>query len=281
MNTNAIFAEKWGRLGNQMFEFGLLFALNQRFGYDFYLPHNGETLWDCFELDVPADGPECTHRFDEVNGSCNYDPGVFEQPDGTAYHGYFQSYRYLESCEASLTRFLRFRHHYRARAEAILFTYRRRHRRPLVALHVRRGDYVSTGFDDRWGNLATDGYYQRAVDAIGADVCYLVFSDDIPWCRQFFDLDRMEFVDVDHCTSLCLMTRCDVNVIANSTYSWWGAYLNPTSDVYAPNPWFGPGMLPPNDRQDDIVLPGWRTIPAFVGTLDSRRSAGDTTDELP
>jgi Glycosyl transferase family 11 len=280
MNTNAIFAEKWGRLGNQMFEVGLLFSLNQRFGYDFYLPHNGETLWDCFDLDIPADGPECVNRFDEVNGSCNFDPGVFEMPDGTAYHGFFQSYRYLEGCEASLRRFLRFRHIYRARAEAILFTYRRRHQRPLVSLHVRRGDYVSTGFDDRWGNLASDGYYERAVEAIGNDVSYLVFSDDLPWCRKFFDLERVEFVDVDHCTSLCLMARCDVNVIANSTYSWWGAYLNPTGEIYAPKPWFGPNMTPPNDRQDDIVPSGWRTIPAFVGKGGSQRLTGDVSDSV-
>jgi hypothetical protein len=270
MITNAMFGEGWGRLGNQLFQVGLLFAISQRHGYDFYLPHDGETVWECFDLEVPAAGPEGTHRFDEVNGSCNYDPRVFEQPDGTSYYGYFQSYRYLEGCETSFARFLRFKFDYRARSEAMLFAYRRRYRRPLVSLHVRRIDYVVPDAENAWGNLASDGYYEQAVRAIGDDVTYLVFSDDLEWCRRYFDLECVEFVDIDHCTSLCLMTGCDVNVVANSTYSWWGAYLNPTGEVYAPSRWFGPAMPSPNDRQDDIVPPAWRTIPTFAGDANDQ-----------
>jgi hypothetical protein len=243
-----------------------LFAVSRRRGHDFYLPRNGEALWDCFDLDIPAEGPECTHRFDEVNGTCNYDPRVFEQPDGTSYKGYFQSYRYLEDCKASLVQLLRFKFSHRARSEAILFAYRRRYRRPLVSLHVRRGDYVKPGDEEYWGNLASGGYYERVVEAIGDDVIYLVFSDDLAWCRRYFDLECVEFADFDPYTSLCLMTGCDVNVVANSTFGWWGAFLNPMADVYAPSPWFGPAMAPPNDRQDDIVPPDWRTIPAFAGS---------------
>lgn len=263
MITNGIFGEHFGRLGNQMFQFGLLFAIRELRGHDFYLPRGGESLWECFDLDVRADGGECAHVFHEVNGSCNYDPRVWEQPDGTSYHGFFQSYRYLDSCRDALGRFLQFKFEHRARSHALLFAYRRRHRRPLVALHVRRGDYVSTGFEELWGNLATDGYYDRAAAAIGNDVTYLVFSDDLAWCRGWFEFEHMEFVDQDQCTSLSMMTGCEVNVVANSSFSWWGAYLNPNSEVYAPSRWFGPAMGPPNDRQDDIVHPSWRTIPVF------------------
>jgi hypothetical protein len=63
------------------------------------------------------------------------------------------------------------------------------------------------------------------------------------------------------------MAGCDVNVIANSSYSWWGAYLNPAAEVYAPSRWFGPAMPPPNDRQNDIVPPSWRRIPVFADAL--------------
>ena len=270
MITNGAFGERYGRLGNQLFQVGMLFAISKRRGYDFYLPHDGETIWDCFDLDIPAEGPECIHRFDEVNGSCNYDPRVFDQPDGTRYHGYFQSYRYLEGYETSFARFLRFKFDYRAHSEAMLFAYRRRYRRPLVSLHVRRVDYVQPEFEHVWGNLASDGYYDRAVRAIGDDVAYLVFSDDLDWCRRFFDLDCVEFVDIDPCTSLSLMTGCDVNVVANSSFSWWGAYLNPMGEVYAPSRWFGPAMPPPNDRQDDIVPPAWRTIPVYADHPDDQ-----------
>lgn len=265
MITVEHFGQDWGKLGNQLFQIGLLFGVKQRRGYDFYVPHNSEPVWDCFDLDIAADGPEYTHRFFEENGSCNFDPRVFEQPDGTAFHGYFQSYRYFDEWKAPFLQMLRFRFEHRARSEALLFTYRRRYRRPLVALHVRRGDYALPDAQDTWGNLARDGYYERAAELIGDGVVYLIFSDDIAWCRENLRFDCMEFMDFDHFTSLSLMTGCDVNVIANSTYSWWGAYLNPDADVYAPSPWFGPAMSPPNDRQDDIVPPSWRTIQVYAG----------------
>jgi len=263
MITQTHFGEYWGRLGNQLFQLGLLFAIRERRGHEFYLPHAGESLWGCFDLDVPSAGEECRNEFREVNGSCNYDPRVFEQPDGTSFCGYFQSYRYLESCRDGLVRFLRFNSGHRAASQALLYAYRRRHNRPLVSLHVRRGDYVNPEAADAWGDLAADGYYERAVAHLGDDVTYLVFSDDIPWCRESLGLERAEFVDYDHGTSLAVMAGCDVNIVANSSYSWWGAYLNPAADVYAPTRWFGPRMPPPNDRQDDIVLPTWRTIPVF------------------
>jgi hypothetical protein len=280
MITNGIFAERTGRLGNQLFQLGLLFAVHELRGHEFYLPHNGESLWDCFELDVPADGPDCGHVFHEVNGSCNYDPGVWQQPDGTSYHGYFQSYRYVDGCQDALRRLLRFKFDHRARGHALLFAYRRRHRRPLVSLHVRRGDYVSTGFGDLWGDLAADGYYERTVAAIGDDVTYLVFSDDLPWCRGRFEFEHVEFVHADHCTSLSMMTGCDVNVVANSTYSWWGAFLNPNAVAYAPSRWFGPAMGPPNDRQD-IVPPAWRTVQVFGDVAAAEPSVGPPSADGP
>jgi hypothetical protein len=98
-----------------------------------------------------------------------------------------------------------------------------------------------------------------------------VFSDDVGWCRRSLDLGAslVEFADLDHSASLCMMAGSDVNVVANSSFSWWGAYLNAASEVYAPSRWFGPAMPPPNDRQDDIVPPAWRTIPVFA---DSTRA---------
>jgi len=237
--------------------------VRHRRGHDFYLRRDGESLWTCFDPDVATDGPPCAHRFDEVDGSCNFDPRVFDQPDGTAFHGYYQSYRYVEGCEDALRRALPFRRPYRAHAEALAFATRRKYGRPLVAIHVRRGDYVQPGFEDVWGNLTADGYYARAVDLIGDEVTYVVFSDDIAGCRETLGLEEAIYADVDAETSLCLMTICDAVVVANSSFSWWGAFLNPTAEIYAPSRWFGPDMPPPNDRQDDVVPPSWRRIPAL------------------
>ncbi len=272
MNTVETFGDRFGRLGNQLFQIALLFAIRERHGHDFFLPRNGEPVWDCFDLAIPTAGPAPTHRFAEAFGSCNFDPRVFEQPDGTGFDGYYQSYRYLEESSDLLVRFLRFGARHRAFSEAMLHAYRTRHRRPVVSVHVRRGDYVNPGYEDHWGDLAGDGYYQKAVEAIGDDVVYVVFSDDVAWCRRALPLgaSRVEHAEFDHGASLCMMTGCDVNVVANSSFSWWGAYLNPTSDVYAPSRWFGPAMPAPNDRQDDIVPPDWRTIPVFADAAATR-----------
>jgi hypothetical protein len=252
----------------------LLFAIRHRRGHDFWLPRAGQSLWGAFDLDVAANGPAPTSRFQATLGSCNYDPTVFQQSDGTTFRGYFQSYRYFDECRAELAGFLRFQPRYTAARAALLFALRRRHgTRPLVALHVRRGDFVHGGNAAKWGSLFADGYYDRAVDAIGDDAAYIVFSDDLAWCRDAFQFEHMEFAQFDAFTSLCLMTRCDVNVIANSSYSWWGAYLNPNADVYAPRTWWQ-AAEPPDDRQDDIVPPEWRTVPTFAAQprARSRRS---------
>jgi hypothetical protein len=267
------FGEASGRLGNQLFQFALLFAVNHRHHFEFALPHAGEQLWDCFDLDIPAPSAPCPHRFRERYGPYNYDPGVFEQPDGTEYEGYFQSYRYTEECKEALTGALHFTATWRARAEACHFALRQQSDRPLVSVHVRRGDYV-THPENLWGDLFEDGYYRRVVERIGAEATYLVFSDDLPWCRLHLDLEPMVFVDLDAFSSLCLMTRCDVNVIANSSFSWWGAFLNPQADVYAPSRWFFPEMPPPRDRQDDVVPPTWRTVPVFADWTAARIATG-------
>jgi hypothetical protein len=260
------FGDEYGRLGNQMFQIATLFAIRERRGHDIFLRRRGEPVWECFDLAIPVAGPATTHQYWEAFGWCNFDPNVFEQPDGTAFCGYYQSYRYFEDCKDSLLRLLRFSRRRRAASEATLHSYRKRHRRPLVAVSVRRDDYLDPGKEERYGNLVRDGYYQRAVDSIGDDVVYVVFSDDIAWCRRSLALgaSRVEFVDLGHFVELCMMTGCDVNVIANSTFAWWGAYLNRTSEVYAPSRWYGAAMEPPNDRQDDIIPPEWRIIPVYA-----------------
>ena len=60
-------------MGNQLFQLGLLFAIRERRGHEFYLPRDGQSLWACFDLDVPSAGAECDREFYEENGSCNYD----------------------------------------------------------------------------------------------------------------------------------------------------------------------------------------------------------------
>jgi hypothetical protein len=116
-----------------------------------------------------------------------------------------------------------------------------------VSIHIRRGDYVNLkSAADFHGVLALD-YYQTAVRILQEqyfDLNFFVFSDDLTWCRDVFrSLNNFHFVDTNSDKSsldLLLMSRCNHNIIANSSFSWWGSWLNsyPEKQVIAPKNWF-------------------------------------------
>jgi len=116
-----------------------------------------------------------------------------------------------------------------------------------VAIHVRRGDYTSNAYSASFGTLA-DSYYKTAIERINAGAqqpVFFVFSDDIEWCRNNLQLHNAIFIEhnkgVDSYKDLVLMSHCRHNIIANSTFSWWGAWLNqnPQKIIIAPRIWFG------------------------------------------
>lgn len=132
---------------------------------------------------------------------------------------------------------------------------------PSVAVHVRRGDYLQAKAGH--GTCPAE-YYRTAmaemVQRCGGTVRFYVFSDDIEWARE--NLDRGATVSyVDHngpdedYEDLRLMTSCTHHVIANSTFSWWGAWLGSATNkiVIAPKRWFAGGA---HDTRD-LYPPGW------------------------
>lgn len=114
------------------------------------------------------------------------------------------------------------------------------------AIHVRRGDYVHSNFHT---DLCETDYYQRAVKQLG-ETDYLVFSDDITWCIDTFKLPgvNLTFVEEgDEIESFNMMASCKSIITANSSFSWWAAWLcpNPTKRIITPkeNTWFVDGII--------------------------------------
>ena len=120
---------------------------------------------------------------------------------------------------------------------------------PAVSVHVRRSDYVSDpGVRERMGTLEPE-YYSRALDALGSgvgSVRQFIFTDDPEWCMKHLRLSDQDVVvgatraEGDRWASIMhLMTLCDHHVLANSSFSWWGAWLSPSPAkiVVAPRPW--------------------------------------------
>lgn len=140
---------------------------------------------------------------------------------------------------------------------------------PSVSLHVRRGDYFAKAkFRRSFGVPLTD-YYHRAMIFQAERIAsphFFVFSDDHDWVRANLHFDHpATFIQGNAAEKsyldLVLMSRCKNHIIANSSFSWWGAWLDPNPEkvVTAPTPWFlKKWMITPG-----IVPEQWHEIPAF------------------
>ena len=105
---------------------------------------------------------------------------------------------------------------------------------PYVSIHVRRGDYVNNDF---YVDLFANGYYERAM-AMFPDEKFLVFSDDVAWCKEQDIFKECEFSEgFDEVEDMNRMASCRAHIIANSSFSWWAAWLSGKKTI-APKDWY-------------------------------------------
>jgi len=251
-----------GRLGNQIFQFALLFSLHKSKGYEIHLPlNNGCQFWNCFDIkNIKVFDFIESNKLNickEINGCYNFDDNSLQQPDNTKFHGYFQSYRYFDKYKKELIDCLNFKNNIVEKANDKLSKYKI----PLTSIHVRRTDYLN---HPCWGDLIKEGYYEKAVENIKNDEEVLVFSDDVNFAKDYFkNKKNFHIVEENEYISLYMMTKCEKHIIANSSFSWMGAYLSGKENITCPNPWF-PSIFPkPNNIQKDITKPEWIKINVF------------------
>lgn len=127
--------------------------------------------------------------------------------------------------------------------------------KPITSVHVRRGDYLK--LTDVY-HLCDASYFKRAMELVG-DSFFIFISDDINWCvRNFGDNLNCFFPNFNSdILDFTLMTICDNNIICNSTFSWWGSYLNKNSKIFAPKKWFnfkGPADVSDLYRSEWILV---------------------------
>ena len=131
-----------------------------------------------------------------------------------------------------------------------------------IALHVRRGDYIKNA--ENHFNLPR-AYYEAALSKFDANRNVIVFSDDPVWCHDegtFVDDRFIISENEDNRVDLCLMSLCDDFIIANSSYSWWGAWLSTNKDktVIAPAQWFGKTGYTKDHNTKDLIPNDWTII---------------------
>jgi hypothetical protein len=274
-----IYTRFHGRTGNQMFQYAAGRALALRRGTDLvlddrYAIHRGEkSLRGVFDLPVAAPGkmPPAKHdrplahalwrhfgargRYVREKG-LGFDPSILSLPDGSYLHGYWQSEKYFADCRDQILADFTFPEaegRNAELAEQIAGTL-------SVSLHVRRGDYVSNASHVSCGQAYYDAALSALLPQLDSDPVIYVFSDDPDWVRENLKLPGTRVV-VDHngaeadYEDMRLMSLCDHNIIANSSFSWWSAWLNrnPERKVIAPEQWFGKEKL----RNPDIWVEGW------------------------
>lgn len=258
---------EWVRLGNQIFQFALMFAINKDKKYSISLPKGknskGEDIqfWNCFNVNQIKifNQPKNYNLnvFMETNGCYNFDENILQQEDNLIFNGGFQSYRYFDKYKKELINCLNFKNNIIKKGNDELSKYKS----PLTSIHVRRTDYLN---HPCWGDLIKEGYYEKAIENINENEEVLVFSDDVDFVKDYFkNKKNFNIIDEDEYISLYMMTKCEKHIIANSSFSWMGAYLSGKENITCPDPWF-PSFFPkPNHIQKDVTKPNWRKINVF------------------
>jgi len=256
----------YGRLGNQMFQYAALRGIASNRGYDYCIP-GPETFGTADGLVASSDSNlHTTFKLRPCNRGLtsfvavhetmhNFDSELFNTcADNVDLLGYFQTDKYFKHIESSIREDFEF-------VDAVVDVcngYMNQIRRgDIIALHIRRGDYVGL---QSYHPLSTLDYYTTALQQL-PNVQVLVFSDDIEWCKaqQLFRGDRFMFSTRNStAVDLCLMSMCDYHIIANSSFSWWGAWLANSKQVFAPNQWFGSALSDKNTA--DVYCDGWIKI---------------------
>lgn len=232
-----------GRLGNQMFQYALLLGIHSKKGYDIILNEtlpNSLELIKSFKIDVPH-----FYNVKDIKYSSTYKEEFFHYDrrllnkvvDSTNLEGYFQSYKYFDHCQDLVRDQFTFNNEIIRSANNYINTVREG--REVVTIHVRRTDYINL---PNHHPLCSVDYYNRAIKHfIEDETTFIVCSDDIGWCQDNLKAKHIHFSPNSTFVDLCIMSLADHNIIANSSFSWWGSWLNKNESkkVIAPNTWFG------------------------------------------
>ena len=237
---------KLGQLGNQMFQYAAVVGAANHIGTSFCVPHHKEIhndgignklrieLFDAFELTPDRVGFIPTNNnFQEKDFV--FDDRIEELEGDWNLVGFFQTEKYFSHVSDRIRKEFTFHEWIREDCDPIADQFD-----DPVALHIRRGDYLINSANHH--NLSLK-YYEKALEHFDNDRQVIIFSDDPEWCmeQELFSDDRFEIAqDIGSYHTLYLMSKCSDFIIANSTFSWWGAWLANRGKVIAPGTWFGP-----------------------------------------
>ena len=295
----AIYSYLQGGLGNQMFQYAIARALSEHYQSTFLLDRSwfdipqSETTPRPYQLDLlqiqnvansklpfPKRPNKLIRTLQGITplgpivyyqqNAFEFDPSLFRlnrmAERDLFLFGYWQAYPYLEKIRPILQTEFRTKtpapDHYKTYLELI-------RKSESVMLHIRRGDYVNSPSAAKFHGVLPLSYYQQAIETLllnKPDAHFFIFSDDLPWAKEAMPQNlNITFVEnamgADAAAQeLQLMTQCKNHIIANSSLSWWGAWLKPDCNglVFTPNRWISDSSL----DLSDLLPTRWNRIPA-------------------
>lgn len=215
-------------------------------------------LLNYFSIKVLSRGIKLSNYY--IEGSLKFDSSIFNVKRNSFVSGYWQSERYFLPIEKSIRDDFTFKNFDDEKNLNILEHIRRSN---SISLHIRLGDYQKSSHKIH-GTQPID-YYYRAIKYLSGKVktpFFFIFSDDIEWVKKNLNIDvRHKFIDWNQreksYLDMQLMSECKHNIISNSTFSWWGAWLNKHREkiVISPKAWFND--IPKNNEASDLVPENW------------------------
>jgi hypothetical protein len=246
-----------GRLGNNLFQIAACIGYAKKHGVGWGIRKGYvESGFNAFQVDkffphlpgIPRDEGYGFKVYNEPYFNYQEIPFV---PRGVTIVGFWQSVKYFEHCQQEVKDALRIQH--------------KEGYEGYCSIHVRRGDYLK--HPDNFPTVTLD-YLRKAMYEVASrgTTKFMVFSDDLQWCKENIngDYDIRFSNEQNEYNDLCAMASCKDNIIANSSFSWWGAFLNRNPDKVVVSPhyqnWFGPNAGPVKDQTQDLIPDGWIQI---------------------
>ncbi len=268
-----------GGLGNQMFQYA--FAKELKYLYpddEILLFGSNKEVEKIFDIDLPFANTKDVMKLGDIEETLfgkikrhyfrknthilerNYSYNdAFQKITGNVYYdGYWQTEKYFPHFQSDINNVFEFKAAVNKKNLELV-----ENKKKYCSIHIRRGDYTTIkGYDV----IGVD-YYNQAINYIKEsipDVIFVFFSNDIEWCRKSFHIPNAIFVDWNQRENswqdLWLMSKCQYNIIANSTFSWWGAYLGDSKIVIAPKVWMNRKKDYYNYSFNDIIPETWKRI---------------------
>lgn len=232
-----------GGLGNQMFQIAAAYSYSISNNADFKIYEDLYIPCHHPNLELYKDNIYSNLKFEKCDSSfIRYNERSFcfnEIPkinDNVALYGYFQSEKYFSEHAKQIKNLFDFK-------SDIISKYNNKLKTKNCSIHIRRGDYLNL---QHCHPNQTLEYYKKAVSLFDDDTLFFVFSNDIDWCKKEINknsigANNLVFIDGNSCQEdLLLMSKCQNNIIANSSFSWWASWLNNNElkKIIYPKNWF-------------------------------------------